>query len=145
MKDSIRDFTKNFIRFFIYIAVFAQIVSGTVYLVCNFSQLIVYPETEEMVHAARTLVFDEYIGFLYPLFVRICLIVQNMSGIGYFLPVHTVQLLTMFLGAYYMIRSMFEGKKAWIFASYIMSIPMCMQTALMVLKDRILFFIVLFR
>ena len=132
MKDSIRDFTKNFIRFFIYIAVFAQIVSGTVYLVCNFSQLIVYPETEEMVHAARTLVFDEYIGFLYPLFVRICLIVQNMSGIGYFLPVHTVQVLTMFFGAYYMIRSMFEGKKAWIFASYIMSIPMCMQTALMV-------------
>ena len=68
MKDSVRIFTKNFIKFFIYIAVFAQIVSGTVYLVCNFNEFIIYPETEEMVHAARTLVFDEYIGFLYPLF-----------------------------------------------------------------------------
>ena len=70
MKDSIRDFTKNFIRFFIYIAVFAQIVSGTVYLVCNFSEYIVYPESQEMIHVARGLVFDEYTGVLYPLFIR---------------------------------------------------------------------------
>ncbi len=132
MMDSIRGFTKNFIKFFIYIAVFAQIVSGTVYLVCNFSELIVYPETEEMVHAARSLVFDEYIGFLYPLFVRICLNVQNLCGVGYYLMVHGVQVLAMFFGAYYMIRSIFEGKKAWIFTAYVMSIPMCMQTALMV-------------
>lgn len=132
MSDSIRDFSKNFIRYFVYIAVFAQIVSGTVYLVCNFSQLIVYPETEEMVHAARTLVFDEYIGFLYPLFVRICLSVQNFSGMGYYLMIHGVQVAAMFCSAYYMVRSLFAGKKTWIFAAYITSIPMCVQTALMV-------------
>ncbi len=132
MMNSIRDFTKNFIKYFIYIAVFAQIVSGTVYLVCNFSSFVLYPETEEMLHAARTLVFDEYIGFLYPLFLRICYNIQNLCGVGYYLPVHGVQVLAVFFSAYYLMRSLFKGKKAWIFAAYIMSIPMCMQAALMV-------------
>lgn len=132
MMNSIRGFTKNFIKYFIYIAVFAQIVSGTVYLVCNFSSFVLYPETEEMLHAARTLVFDEYIGFLYPLFLRICYNLQNLCGVGYYLTVHGVQVLAVFFSAYYLMRSLFKGKSAWIYAAYIMSIPMCMQTALMV-------------
>lgn len=132
MMDSVRIFTRNFIKFFIYIAVFAQIVSGTVYLVCNFNEFIVYPETEEMVHAARTLIFDEYIGFLYPLFIRVCLSVQNMCGVGYYLLVHGVQLVAMFFAMYYLVKSFFIGKRAWLATAYVMSIPMCMQTALMV-------------
>ena len=62
MMDSVRLFLRNFIKYFLYIAVFAQIVTGTVYLVCNFAEYIVYPETEEMVHVARGLLFDEYTG-----------------------------------------------------------------------------------
>lgn len=132
MKDSVRIFTGNFIKFFIYIAVFAQIVSGTVYLVCNFNEFIAYPETEEMVHAARTLIFDEYIGFLYPLFIRGCLSVQNMWGVGYYLIAHGVQMVTFILSAYYMIRPFFTGRRGWMATAYVVSIPMCVQTVLMV-------------
>lgn len=132
MMDSVRVFTKNFIRYFIYIAVFAQIVSGTVYLVCNFSQYVIYPETEEMVHAARTLIFDEYIGFLYPLFVRVCLSIQNMCGVGYYLFVHSIQFLAMLFSVHYLVKPFFEGKRAFITTAYVMSVPMCMQTVLMI-------------
>ena len=132
MMNSVRDFTKNFKKYLIYIAVLAQLVFGTVYLVCNFSEYIIYPETEEMVHAARTLVFDEYIGFLYPLFIRVCLSIRNMCGVGYYLFVYGIQLFAMLFSVYYMVKPFFERKKAWIVAAYVMSIPMCMQTALMV-------------
>lgn len=132
MMNSVRDFAKSFKKYLIYIAVLAQLVFGTVYLVCNFSEYVIYPETEEMVHAARTLVFDEYIGFLYPLFIRVCLSVRNLCGVGYYLFVHGIQVLAMLFSVYYMAKPFFAGKRAWVVAAYVMSIPMCMQTALMV-------------
>lgn len=132
MMNSIRSFFCNFIKYFIYIAVFAQIVSGTVYLVCNFSEYIVYPESQEMIHVARGLVFDEYTGVLYPLFIRICLGVQEILGVGYYLIVHGVQLCLFAVAAYYLAKSFFQGKKAYLVAAYITSFPMCLQCVLMV-------------
>lgn len=132
MMDSVRFFLRNFIKYFLYIAVFAQIVTGTVYLVCNFTEYIVYPETEEMVHVARGLLFDEYTGVLYPLFIRVCLLVQNMAGIGYYLMAHFVQLLLLGAASLYLVGAFYGGKKTWIVAAYILTFPMCMQTILMV-------------
>ena len=102
MMDSVRLFLRNLIKYFLYIAVFAQIVSGTVYLVYNFFEFFVYPETEEMVHTARGLLFDEYTGFLYPLFIRLCLGMQEFLGIGYYLVAHMVQLICFILAAGYL-------------------------------------------
>ena len=125
-------FFRNLIKYFFYIAVFAQIVSGTVYLVCNFTDFVVYPETEEMVHVARGLLFDEYTGVLYPLFIRLCLIIQSFLGIGYYLVVHTVQLILAVLGVIYFVKNFYTGKKLWIATAYIISFPMFLQTVLMV-------------
>lgn len=132
MMDSVRLFLRNLIKYFLYIAVFAQIVSGTVYLVCNFTEYIVYPETKEMVHAARGLLFDEYTGVLYPIFIRGCLGVQSLFGIGYYLVAHFVQLFFLFVAVFYFVSTLFSGKKAWIGTAYIVSFPMIMQTVLMV-------------
>ena len=132
MMNSVRLFLRNLIKYFLYIAVFAQIVSGTVYLVCNFSEYIVYPETEEMIHVARGLLFDEYTGVLYPLFIRLCLSVQSLFGIGYYWVVYPVQLLLVSASLFYLVRLFFEGKKAWIATAYIISFPMVLQTILMV-------------
>ncbi len=132
MMDSVRLFLRNLIKYVLYIAVFAQIVSGTVYLVCNFTEYIVYPETKEMVHVARGLLFDEYTGVLYPLFIRGCLGVQSLLGIGYYLVAHLLQLVLVTIAVFYFVRTFFEGKKAWIATAYIVSFPMIMQTILMV-------------
>lgn len=132
MMDSVRLFFRNLIKYFLYIAVFAQIVSGTVYLVCHFLDFIVYPETEEMVHAARGLLFDEYIGFLYPLFIRLCLGIQQFLGIGYYLVAHTVQLILFILAAGYMVKPFFSRKKGLIATAFVVTNPMCIQTILMV-------------
>ena len=132
MMDSVRLFFRNLIKYFIYIAVFAQIVSGTVYLVCNFTDYIIYPETEDMMHTARGLLFDEYTGILYPLFIRVCLNIQSFLGIGYYLVVHLVQLVFFGIAAGYLVKTFFAGKKAWIVAAYIVSFPMCLQSILMV-------------
>lgn len=132
MMNSVRFFLKNFIKYIFYIAVFAQIVSGTVYLVCNFTEYIIYPETEEMVQLARGLLFDEYTGILYPLFIRLCLGIQGSFGIGYYLVTHFVQLVLFVLSTTYLVSSVFKGKKTWIAMLYIVCFPMCMQTILMV-------------
>ncbi len=132
MMDSVRLFLRNLIKYFLYIAVFAQVVSGTVYLVCNFTEYIVYPETKEMVHVARGLLFDEYTGVLYPLFIRMCLGVQSLFGIGYYLVAHLVQLLFLAVAVCYFVKTFFQGKKVWIATAYIISFPMVMQTILMV-------------
>jgi len=132
MMNSVRLFLKNFIKYFFYIAVFAQIVSGTVYLVCNFTEYIVYPETEEMIHIARGLVFDEYTGILYPLFIRLCLGIQESFGIGYYLVAHLVQLILFIVAAFYLAGSVFRKKSVWLLVCYLISFPMCIQTILMV-------------
>lgn len=132
MMDSVRLFFRNLIKYFIYIAVFAQIVSGTVYLVCNFTDYICYPETEDILHVARGLLFDEYTGILYPLFVRVCLNIQSFLGLGYYLVVHLVQLFFFGSTAGYLVKTFFSGKKVWIVTAYIVSFPMCLQSILMV-------------
>ena len=132
MMNSVRLVLNNFIKYLFYIAVFAQIVSGTVYLVCNFTEYIVYPETEEMIHVARGLLFDEYTGILYPLFVRMCLGIQGTLGVGYYLVAHLVQLVLFVWASAYLAGSMFKGKKTFIAMLYIVSFPICMQTILMV-------------
>ena len=130
--DSVRLFFRNLIKYFLYIVVFAQIVSGTVYLVWNFSDFIVYPETKEMVNAARNLKFDEYIGFLYPLFIRVCLSLQDMLGIGYYLVAYLVQLILVFISIFYLMQPFFTKKRVWIASLFVLTFPMCAQTILMV-------------
>lgn len=132
MMDSVKTFFKNFIKYFLYIAVFAQIVSGTVYLVCNFTVFTAYPETEEMVNAARNLIIDEYIGFLYPLFIRMCLGIQDFLGIGYYLVAHLVQLLVFFVSIMYVTKPFFKGRNWWISGLLVTTFPMCVQSILMV-------------
>lgn len=130
--DKIKKFFDNFIKCYLYIAVFTQIVIGTVYFVCHFFILTEYPETKELVQAARTMVFDEYIGFLYPLFVRMCLVIQNVFGIGYYILVHLGNLIFFIFSVYYMLRSFWSKKRAVIGGLYVTSFPFCMQSILMV-------------
>ena len=132
MMKSARFFFNNFIKYLFNIAVFAQIALGTVYFVCNFTEYIIYPETEEMIHIARGLLFDEYTGILYPLFIRLCLGIQESLGIGYYLVAHLVQFILFVLASGYLVDSVFKGKKACVAVLYIVSFPMCMQTILMV-------------
>lgn len=132
MMKSARFFFDNFIKYLFNIAVFAQIALGTVYFVCNFTEYIIYPETEEMIHIARGLLFDEYTGILYPLFIRLCLEIQESLGIGYYLVAHFVQFILFVAASFYLARSVFKGKKACVAMLYIVSFPMCIQTILMV-------------
>lgn len=129
---SARFFFDNFIKYLFNIAVFVQIALGTVYFVCNFTEYIIYPETEEMIHIARGLLFDEYTGILYPLFIRLCLEIQESLGIGYYLVAHFVQFILFVAASFYLARSVFKGKKACVAMLYIVSFPMCIQTILMV-------------
>lgn len=132
MMDSVRLFFRNFIKYFLYIAVFAQIVSGTVYLVCNFSDYIMGPETEEMLDVAGTLIFDEYVGVLYPLFLKLCVFVQKISGIGYYYLVYLVQMAVFGLALWYVTKMLFSGKKVWLAGAFVLMNPMCIHTILMV-------------
>ena len=128
MNEVVRSFTKNFIKYFFYIAVFAQIVSGTVYLVCNFNGYTTYPETEAVLEAARAFLFDEYTGVLYPVFIRLCLWLGTVSGISYYIFVYIVQMVLWIVAAWYVVKPFFSKKEKWVAILFAITNPMCMQT-----------------
>ena len=132
MMNSIRLFFQNFIKYFLYIAVFAQIVSGTVYLVGNFSDYIMAPETEELLKIAKTPVFDEYVSVLYPLFLKLCIFVQEMIGIPYYFPVYLVQLAAFSFALWYVTGLFFSGKNRYLAGVFVLMNPMCIHTVLSV-------------
>lgn len=132
MMDSVRLFFRNFIKYFLYIAVFAQIVSGTVYLVCHFTDYVPAPETNELLDVAQTLVFDEYVSVLYPLFIKICLFVQETTGILYCYPVYLIQLFGFAFALLYVTKLFFQGKRRYLVSAFIIANPMCLSVALSV-------------
>lgn len=130
MTGKCKQFLSNFIKYFLFIAVFTQIVVGTVYFACHFCVFKEYPETKELVQAAETLVFDEYIGFLYPLLLRGSLSIQKITGIGYYIFIYFIQTLFFLGSSFYMIRSFWNRKRAIVGCLYVISFPFCMQSIL---------------
>lgn len=132
MKKLIQDFFGNFIKYLLYTAVTMQILCAVVYLAGNWNVYVPYPETKEMIQAARTLIVDEYTGFLYPLFLKVPLFLKNCDMQKWYLFVYAVQFVCMAGSLYYFIGAFMHGKKAWIGTAFAISIPMCIQTVLMI-------------
>lgn len=131
-KTELKGFFKNFIKHFFCIALFIQFLCGCTYFFCHFLSFTEYPETAELLHAARRLVFDEYIGFLYPLLLRGCLNLQSVTGIGFFIFIYLIQLNFFVFSAFYMLRSVLGKRQAFLGTLFVISFPFCMQTILAV-------------
>ena len=132
MMNSVRLFFRNFIKYFLYIAVFAQLVSGTVYLICHFTECTSAPETQELLNVAETLVFDEYVSILYPLFLKLCLFIEETTGVFYYVSVYLMQIMTFAVALWYVTGNFFQGKKKFLVCAFVLANPMCLSTMLSV-------------
>ncbi len=77
---------------FVWIAMLLTILFGCLFFLQQLSGNPRGPEAAEWMHIARTGVLDEYHGFLYGMYVRVFVAVQNRLGVPYFAFIYTIQL-----------------------------------------------------
>lgn len=106
-----------------------QIVLGAIWLCCQFPHLQNWQETYEYLDISRTWVLDEYVGFLYPLLLKLCTGMEALLGVPFYMPVYVVQLLTAVFASYFFARTVLklQGGRAYLTAGYLVSFPMLLQ------------------
>ena len=106
-----------------------QIVLGAIWLCCQFPHLQNWQETYEYLDISRTWVLDEYVGFLYPLLLKLCTGMEALLGVPFYMPVYVVQLLAAVFASYFFARTVLklQGGRAYLTAGYLVSFPMLLQ------------------
>lgn len=70
-----------------------QIIMGIGWGILNLGHQPRFHETENYIKAAETLIIDEYMGILYPLLIRFCMLLEKGIGIPYYTLLYLLQLL----------------------------------------------------
>ncbi len=87
---------KDIFRYIIFIAMGAQIALALVWMVLNATAIPSFGDAKEYVNLAKSLDFDEYRPFLYPLIIRITLWIGSRAVIPYQLLLYIFQTLISF-------------------------------------------------
>ena len=85
-----------------------QVLLGGIWLVCNLTYMPDFQETRDMLKASETMIFDEYMGVLYPVLLRLC----SVFGNGFYVPVYLLQTGLAIWSYYYFLRSIAGGNFA---------------------------------
>lgn len=126
----------------IYIWMGIQIALGVLWGVCNLTKVPAFEESRELLAMSKTLVADDYTGYLYLLLLRGCTIVVDLLGVsvGWFL--YPIQLLIAYLCYEYFLHKVVfreQGqrlqarKRMPFYVGFIMTIPMVLQVHMAVL------------
>jgi len=112
-----------------------QMVLGIGWMTANIGQLPLFEETPLLVEAARSGSMDEYMGFLYPLLIRLTLGVEKMLHIPYYVLLYILQLVSAGYAIIYMLnynsRILGVGKlkvvKTGLVLGYLLTFPQLLQ------------------
>lgn len=121
---------QNFIKYFVMLLLFLEIILGIYWVVTNIGNLILYPETVDLIDAAKTGVLDEYTGVFYPHFLN--MFINRESGTLYYIPIYIIQLVAVYLSTVYVLYPIVKQRYAWMGAGVVLAIPMIIQCVLMV-------------
>lgn len=131
---------KRIVRYVVAICMLLQIVMGLCLLVCNLGYVPRLKETAEYLTAAQSLLMDEYMGILYPLFLRCVLAIEAVIGLPFQIPVYILQLLLAGAALSLLLREfLISGKKRLFVLLYLMGIPMLLQYHMTILPNSFLF------
>lgn len=126
----------NLIKKIMLLLAWIQMVQGGIWFVCNLTYMPDFQETREVLKAAETMVFDEYMGILYPVLLRLC----SVFGDGFYVPFYLLQVGMAVWSYYYLLRSIAgdrvvkENKKyLWLCTGYLVTFPMILQGHMSVL------------
>ena len=126
----------NLIKKCMLILVAIQVVLGGMWLVCNLNHVPDFQETRDMLKASETLVFDEYMGVLYPVVLRLF----SVFGDAFYVPVYALQVVIAGWSYYCLVRSVAgdvfvkNGKEyLWLSVGYLITFPMILQCHMSIL------------
>lgn len=113
-----------------------QVVLGGIWIVCNLTYIPDFQETRDMLKASETLVFDEYMGVLYPLILRLF----SVFGTGFYVPMYILQLTVAAWSYFYLLRGISGNRFAeadkkffWLLTGYLVTFPMILQCHMSIL------------
>lgn len=106
-----------------------QMFFGVIWILCQFPHMQNWYDTYEYLDISRTLVLDEYVGFLYPLLLKLCTGAEAFAGIPFYMPVYVIQLAAAVFACLFFIRKVLKlsGGRAYMAAGYLMSFPLLLQ------------------
>lgn len=117
-----------------------QIGAGVIWVFCNWWHVPQIKQTMEYLEAAQTLSPDEYMGILYPLFLKVFVIFEDMIGLPYQMPVYQLQLSAAVWAIYHLLQEMgYCEKKSRYFTVFLMSVPQLLLYHMTVLPGSFVF------
>ncbi len=106
-----------------------QMILGAIWIWGQFPHMQNWQDTYEYLDISRTWVLDEYVGFLYPLLLKVCTETEAALGIPFYMPVYVIQLAAAVFAALFFVRRVLRlsGIKAFMAIGYLMSFPLLLQ------------------
>ncbi len=109
-----------------------QILLGAAWAVLNLGRLPGFRETEELLQIADTMTTDEYVGILYPVFIRIAGLLEKLFHVPYYGFLYLLQLA---VGCYALLKVLEGFRYRFWMALAVMTIPTVNQLFLAVLPQ----------
>lgn len=106
-----------------------QIVMGALWVFFQFPHLQEWQSTFEYLEISESFVLDEYVGFLYPAFLRLFTELAKWTGIPFYMPLYLLQLAAAIVTARLFGVGVLKLQKeqAWWFTGYFVSFPLLLQ------------------
>lgn len=106
-----------------------QVMFGFAWAICQFPHMQNWQETYEYLDISRTWVMDEYVSFLYPMFLRVCTGIENLAGVPFYMPMYVIQLAVAMFAGWFFARKVLklEKSKAVWAVGYLTSFPLLLQ------------------
>ena len=134
------EYVKRILLYLLSLCMLLQISMGIYWMTCNILFVPKIRETKEYLEAAKGFLLDEYMGILYPLFLRCLLSIEKVIGLPYWILVYLIQLLLSSAVLWLFLRKLIQDRKKRLFVLlYLMTIPMLLQYHMSVLPNSLLF------
>lgn len=124
-----------------YMAAAVQILTGIFWTAGQFSGMQEWQITYEYLDVGKTFLMDEYIGFLYPLLLKIVMGVEGFTGLPFYVPVYVLQLAAAVCAVRLFAGDVLKlpGAQAWWVTGYLTSFPLLLQFHLSVRPESLAF------
>lgn len=120
-----------------------QIVTGILWILCQFPAGLSFPESEYLLSVSETFVMDEYTGPLYPALIAGCRLITGVCGLPFAWLLYLLQIAAAFFSYKVFLGTLLKNTEAqkWqvYFGSlYLMTVPLCVSWHVSLLPDSFL-------
>lgn len=120
---------RSTVEYIFYGIALLQMGCGVIWALGQLGGMQNWQSTYEYMDIAQSLVTDEYVGLLYPLFLKPLMGLEALLGIPFSIPVYVMQLVAALFANRYFAQNVLQLSEAgaWWTAGYLLSFPMLLQ------------------